>query len=46
MTLNIFFFTVTIQKRELSIEETVHDEMVRKIHEENKDRQFTMYRPF
>lgn len=46
MTLNILFFTVTIKKRKISAEEALREEMANKIMEENKDRQFTMYRPF
>ncbi|WP_174730057.1 YrzI family small protein [Mesobacillus harenae] len=46
MTLNILFFTVTIKKRKMSAEEAVHEQMVNEIHEKNKDRQFSLYRPF
>ncbi|QED48722.1 YrzI family small protein [Cytobacillus dafuensis] len=46
MTLNIFFLTITIKKRELSIEEILHDQMVKKIQDENRDRQYTMYRTY
>lgn len=46
MTLNIFFLTITIKKRELSMEEIMHNEMIYKIHEENRDRQYTLYRTF
>lgn len=46
MTLHILFFTITIKKRELSVEEVLHSEMVRKIQEEHRDRRFSMYRPF
>jgi uncharacterized protein (TIGR02413 family) len=44
MTLNIFFLTITISKRKVSIEEAVQQEMVNKIYEQNKDRQISMYR--
>lgn len=46
MTLNIFFLTITIKKRELTMEEIMHNEMIHKIHEENRDRQYTLYRTF
>ncbi|MBU8879477.1 YrzI family small protein [Bacillus sp. FJAT-29790] len=46
MTLNIFFLTITIKKRKLTVEEVLHDQMVEKIIEEHRDRQFTLYRPF
>jgi uncharacterized protein (TIGR02413 family) len=38
MNLNIFFFTITIKKRKLSLEEVAHEEMVKLLYEENKDR--------
>lgn len=46
MTLNILFLTITIKKRKYTVEEMLHHEMVKKIHEENRDRQFSVYRPF
>jgi uncharacterized protein (TIGR02413 family) len=36
MTLNIIFFTITITKREISLEEALHNEKVEEIYEENK----------
>ncbi len=44
MTLNILFFTITIKKRKVSLEEAVHQELVEKLYEHNKDRQISMYR--
>ncbi|MFZ7945484.1 MULTISPECIES: YrzI family small protein [Bacillaceae] len=44
MTLNIFFLTITIHKRKMSLEEAAHQEMVEKLYEKNKDRQASMYR--
>ena len=38
MTLNILFFTITIRKRETSLEEALHNENVKKIYEESKRR--------
>ncbi|WP_077247556.1 YrzI family small protein [Bacillus sp. FJAT-27225] len=46
MTLNIFFITVTIKRRQMDPEEIIKREQISKITEENKDRQFSMYRPF
>lgn len=46
MTLNIFFMTITIKARQMDPEEIMERERVRKITEENKNRQFSMYRPF
>ena len=42
MTLNILFFTVTINKRKKSLEEIRHNEMVEKMIEENRSRQAMM----
>ncbi|WHY76270.1 YrzI family small protein [Neobacillus sp. WH10] len=44
MTLNIFFLTISINKRKISLNEAVHQEMVEKLYEKNKDRQASMYR--
>ncbi|CAH2715483.1 MULTISPECIES: YrzI family small protein [Neobacillus] len=44
MTLNIFFLTITINKRSMNLEEAVHQEMVERLYEKNKDRQVSMYR--
>jgi uncharacterized protein (TIGR02413 family) len=45
MTLNILFFTITIKKRQMTLEEIRHNEMVEKMIEENKTRQ-SMLRQF
>lgn len=45
MTLNILFFTITIKKRKMSLEEIHHNQMVEKVIEENRSRQ-AMIRPF
>jgi uncharacterized protein (TIGR02413 family) len=45
MTLNILFFTITVNKRKMSLEEIRHNEMVNQMIEENKSRQ-AMIRPF
>ncbi len=36
MMLNIFALTITITKREISLEKTLHNENVKKIFEENQ----------
>ncbi|WP_251283658.1 YrzI family small protein [Cytobacillus sp. AMY 15.2] len=46
MTLNILFLTVTIKKRQLSAEDVVREQMAKKIIDQNRDRQFSIYRPF
>ncbi|MEO2074544.1 MAG: YrzI family small protein [Bacillus sp. (in: firmicutes)] len=44
MTLNILFLTITIKKRQVSLEEAAHQEMVDKLYEKNRDRQVSMHR--
>jgi uncharacterized protein (TIGR02413 family) len=39
MTLNILFLSVTIKKRIMSAKELLQNEMIRKIEEENRERQ-------
>lgn len=46
MTLNVIFFTITIKKRKVSVEEALHNELVMKIYEENHDRHMQMQRTF
>ncbi|KON86959.1 hypothetical protein AF332_09160 [Sporosarcina globispora] len=46
MTLNILFLTVTIKKRQLSAEDVEREQRVKKIIDQNRDRQFSIYRPF
>ncbi|MFP7297547.1 YrzI family small protein [Neobacillus niacini] len=43
MTLNILFLSITINKREISIEEAAHQEQIKKIYEETKDRQISIH---
>ncbi|SEM30961.1 tandem small hypothetical protein [Mesobacillus persicus] len=38
MTLNILFFTITLRKREISLEEEIHNQTVEKLYEENRRR--------
>ncbi|MFD0827462.1 YrzI family small protein [Neobacillus sp. M.A.Huq-85] len=46
MTLNILFFSITIKKRKMSLEEAAQQEMVEKLYEQTKDRQSSMYHIF
>lgn len=46
MTINLFFLTISISKREKSIEEYEHEVRVNKLMEEMKDRQHSMMRLF
>jgi uncharacterized protein (TIGR02413 family) len=43
MTLSILFFTITINKRKMSVEEIRHNEVVEKMMEENRSRQAMMH---
>ncbi|MBY0146780.1 YrzI family small protein [Neobacillus niacini] len=44
MTLNILFLSITIKKRAMSMEEEAHQEQIKKIYEETKDRQISVHR--
>lgn len=44
MTINILFLTITIRKRKKSVEDAFHQDLVEKLYEEHKDRQFSMNR--
>jgi uncharacterized protein (TIGR02413 family) len=44
MTLNILFLSITIKKRSLNLEEAIEHERIKKLYEENKDRQMIMQR--
>lgn len=39
MNLNMLFLTITIKKRNVTMEEAVHQELVDLLYEEHKDRQ-------
>ncbi|CRK84227.1 YrzI family small protein [Neobacillus massiliamazoniensis] len=43
MTLNILFFSITIKKNKIDLQEASHQEMVEKLYEQHKDRQISMY---
>jgi uncharacterized protein (TIGR02413 family) len=44
MTLNILFFTITIRKRAVNLDEAMQQERVEKLYEDYKDRSISMYR--
>jgi len=44
MTLNILFFSVTIKKRKVTLEEAFQQQMVEQLYEEYKDRKISIYR--
>lgn len=46
MTLNILFITVTIKKKVMSAKEYIHQEMIKKIEDENRTRQSNINRMF
>lgn len=46
MTLNIFFFTVTIKSRKVSVEEAMRDEMAKEAYESNKLRAYNVHRMY
>lgn len=46
MTLHIFSLTITITKREISLEKALHNERVKKIFEENRSKVENYYRQF
>ncbi|MDP4162902.1 MAG: YrzI family small protein [Bacillota bacterium] len=45
MTLNIFFLTITFKRRVMDVEEILHQERIKQLLDEHKDRQFYYYRP-
>ncbi|WML39451.1 YrzI family small protein [Neobacillus sp. OS1-2] len=44
MTLNLIFFTISIKKRKISLEEAVQEEMVEKLYDQNKEKQMSIHR--
>ncbi|NRD75920.1 YrzI family small protein [Bacillus sp. BRMEA1] len=44
MTLNIFFLSITIKKRKVSLEEAQHQEQVEKLYEQSRDKQISLFR--
>ncbi len=44
MTINLFFLTITISKRQETIEEIEHQEKVNKMIQSMKEKQFLTYR--
>ncbi|MEH7180585.1 YrzI family small protein [Neobacillus vireti] len=43
MMINILSFTIMIKKRKYSIEEAIHQEIVKKLYEENEVQRFSKY---
>jgi uncharacterized protein (TIGR02413 family) len=43
MTLNILFFSITVKKREESLQEAIRNEQIEKLYDQHKDRQVTAY---
>ncbi|AZU63430.1 YrzI family small protein [Neobacillus mesonae] len=43
MTLNILFFSITIKKRKINLQEAVNQEKADKLYEQNRDRQMTIH---
>lgn len=43
MTVNILFLTIMFKKREISIEEAIHQEVVEKMYENTKVQRISMY---
>ncbi|MEH7379863.1 YrzI family small protein [Bacillus sp. JJ1533] len=46
MTINLFFLTISISKRQRSIEEYQREERIHRLMEEMKERQYSMMRLF
>ncbi|MBO0960953.1 YrzI family small protein [Neobacillus sp. MM2021_6] len=44
MTLNLIFFTISIKKRKISLEEAVQEEMVEMLYDQNKEKQMSIHR--
>lgn len=43
MTVNILFLTIMVKKREISIEEAIHQEVVENMYENTKVQRISMY---
>ncbi|MGX6442836.1 YrzI family small protein [Neobacillus sp. K501] len=43
MMLNILFFSITIHKRQMNLEEASQQEMIEKLYEQNKERQISVH---
>ncbi|WP_081954545.1 YrzI family small protein [Neobacillus niacini] len=43
MMLNIFYLTITVQRREISAEKAFHQEQVEKLYEQNKEWQVMVH---
>ncbi|MDQ0975759.1 uncharacterized protein (TIGR02413 family) [Neobacillus niacini] len=43
MTLNILFFSITVNKHNESLEEAIRNETIEQLYDQHKDRQVTAY---
>jgi uncharacterized protein (TIGR02413 family) len=43
MTLNIFFISITLKRREESLQQATRNEMIEKLYEQNKERQMSFH---
>jgi uncharacterized protein (TIGR02413 family) len=43
MTLNILFFSITLKKREESLQQATRNEIIEKLYEQNKERQLSLH---
>lgn len=43
MTLNIFFFSITIKKRQKKLVDAAQNEMAKNLYQQNKDRQVSVH---
>ena len=46
MTFNLFFITISIVKRDVTLEEVQNQQRVENMYQEMKDRQYTTYRQY
>lgn len=44
MTINILFFTISIKKRKISLEEAVEEERVEKLYDKHKEQRMSFHR--
>jgi uncharacterized protein (TIGR02413 family) len=44
MTINLLFFTITIHKRLITLEEAAREEYVEKMYQQNKEKQINIHR--
>ncbi|MEH7414567.1 YrzI family small protein [Neobacillus drentensis] len=44
MTINLLFFTISINKHKIPLEEAAREEYIEKIYQQNKEKQITIHR--